>query len=204
MNVELKRDWLLHQGPFRRLLEWLDEGVDSGGETYLEIRRRLVAYFVRKNCLTPDDLADEALTRVARRLAEEGAIAEAPPARYCYIVARFVFLESGRRQEHSLVSLDEMSGNRAMAANLSTHALADDVSEDRERRLDCLESCLQSLSPDQTDLILEYYCGEGRAKIEHRREIARRLGLTLNALANRACRIRDRLETCVKTCSATK
>jgi DNA-directed RNA polymerase specialized sigma24 family protein len=198
MNVELKRDWLLHQGPFRRLLEWLDEGVDSGGETYLEIRRRLVGYFVRKNCLSPDDLADETLTRVARRIAEEGTIAEAPPARYCYIVARFVFLESGRRQEHSLVSLDE---NRAVAASLSIRALEDDLSEGRR---DCLESCLQSLSPDQTDLILEYYCGEGRAKIEHRREIARRLGLTLNALAIRACRIRDRLETCVKTCAAKK
>jgi DNA-directed RNA polymerase specialized sigma24 family protein len=198
MNVGLKRDWLLHQGPFRRLLEWLDEGVDSGGETYLEIRRRLVAYFVRKNCSSPDDLADETLTRVARRIAEEGTIAEAPPARYCYIVARFVFLESGRRHEHSLVSLDE---NRAVAASLSTHAREDDMSEGRR---DCLESCLKSLSPDQTDLILEYYCGEGRAKIEHRREIARRLGLTLNALAIRACRIRDRLETCVKTCSAKK
>jgi len=29
------------------LLEWLDDGIDSQGEKYLEMRRRLVAYFDR-------------------------------------------------------------------------------------------------------------------------------------------------------------
>src|SRR5258708_4664773 len=82
MSARLKRDWLLHEAAFRRFLDWLDEGVDSRGEKYVEIRRRLVSYFARKNCLTPDELADEALTRVARRLEEEGAITDAPPARY--------------------------------------------------------------------------------------------------------------------------
>jgi hypothetical protein len=54
----------------RALLAWLDDGVDSGGQSYLEMRRRLVRYFQRKRCLAPDDLADETLKRVARRLAE--------------------------------------------------------------------------------------------------------------------------------------
>jgi hypothetical protein len=57
------------------------------------MRRRLVLYFQRKRCVTPDDLADETLNRVTRRLEEEGRITDAPPARYCYIVARFVLLE---------------------------------------------------------------------------------------------------------------
>jgi hypothetical protein len=38
------------------------------------MRRRLVLYFQRKRCLTPDDLADETLNRVTRRLATSNTI----------------------------------------------------------------------------------------------------------------------------------
>src|SRR5262245_51894182 len=96
---ERKTDWALSPSAFRRLMEWLDAGVYSGGQSYLEIRQRLVAYFDRKNCATPEELADETLNRVARRLEEEGNITGDAPARYCYIVARFVLLEFFRHQK---------------------------------------------------------------------------------------------------------
>ena len=70
---------------FQQFLHWLDEGRDSGGTRYLEMRRRLAGYFDRKNCEHCDDLADETLTRVMRRIQEDGSIRETPPARYCYI-----------------------------------------------------------------------------------------------------------------------
>jgi hypothetical protein len=38
-------------------------------------------------------------------------------------------------------------------------------------------------------------------KIALRRKLAARLGVTMNALSIRACRIRDRLEACVRACS---
>ncbi len=44
-----KKDWTLNPSAFARLLTWLDEGVNSEGLRYLEMRRRLVAYFDRKN-----------------------------------------------------------------------------------------------------------------------------------------------------------
>jgi hypothetical protein len=40
-------------GAFRQFLNWLDEGTDSSGEKYLEMRRRLVAYFDGKTALRP-------------------------------------------------------------------------------------------------------------------------------------------------------
>ncbi|MCA1849645.1 MAG: hypothetical protein LC672_00990, partial [Acidobacteria bacterium] len=61
-----KRDWTLTPRAFHQLLNWLDEGAGSEGRKYLEMRRRLVAYFDRKNCPAPDELADETLNRVAR------------------------------------------------------------------------------------------------------------------------------------------
>ena len=102
---ERKSDWVLTQNAFRQLLDWLDEGLNSDGSRYLEIRRRLVLYFDRKNCLTPDELADETLNRVARRIEEEGGISTDTPAHYCYIVARFVLLEDLRRSPQK--QLDE-------------------------------------------------------------------------------------------------
>src|SRR5690348_9324991 len=89
------------QRSFRKFLEWLDDGIESDGRKYLDMRQRLVSYFDRKNCTFPDDLADETLSRVARRLEEEGAITGAAPAQYCYIVARFVFLERQRQTQPS-------------------------------------------------------------------------------------------------------
>ena len=93
---------------FSRLLEWLDDGFDSHGETYLEMRRRLVCYFDRRNRPTAEDLADETLDRIAETLQKDGAIAITPPAKYCYTVARFVLLEDFRR-DHKQLRLDETS-----------------------------------------------------------------------------------------------
>jgi hypothetical protein len=81
----------LTQVAFTRLLEWLDDGTESHGETYLEMRRRLVAYFDRRNRPTADALADEPSHRQDPE--KSGSIATTPPARYCYTIARFVPLE---------------------------------------------------------------------------------------------------------------
>jgi RNA polymerase sigma factor (sigma-70 family) len=199
VKTQLKEGWSPTQSAFRDLLNWLDESIDSSGEKYLEMHRRLVSYFARKNCLSPDDLADETLTRVLRRLEEEGAVADMPAARYCYITARFVFLEYLRRAEHNQISLDALPGSRYPAASLAAPSEPDDEVKTRAERLDRLEHCLQKLNPEHRELISEYYHGERHAKIERRRELAARLGLTMNALTIRACRIREKLEACVRT-----
>lgn len=164
------------------------------------MRRRLVSYFDRKNCLAPDELTDETLNRVARRLEEEGAITDATPAQYCYIVAKFVFLESLRRAESSPLSLDDLPDANPAALSPSAILEVNDEKALKEARLTCLEQCLENLDADNRELLLQYYQGEQRAKIENRRLLAERLGITANALSIRACRIRDRLESCISKC----
>ena len=200
-KAERKKDWALSHDAFRRLLAWLDDNVDSSGESYLETRRRLVSYFDRKNCLAPDELADETLNRVARRLEEEGSITGAAPAQYCYIVAKYVFLEYQRRADRSQVSLDEPSNSRHPASNPATLSALSEEAETRENRLDCLERCLNNLNSDNRELIVHYYHGEQRIKIDNRRALAARLGITTNALGIRACRVREKLEACVNKCT---
>ena len=192
----LREEEGLTQLAFSRLLEWLDDGVDSQGETYLEMRRRLVMYFDRRNRLSADELADETLNRIGRTL-EKTTITIRPPARYCYVVAKFVLLEDFRR-ERQHVALDESrSEASAIGARL---ARVDDGMALTERRLECLDRCLDELKPEQRELVVDYYRDTRRQKIERRREIAKRLGISMNALGIRACRIRSQLETCVETC----
>ena len=193
----LKEDRGLTQRALQRLLEWLDQGMESEGSAYLEMRRRLVAYFDRHQRRRADDLADETLNRVARAL-EAGEIRITPPARYCYVIARYVWLEDIRRErlEGHLDAPD--AGMLAPATNRLFQR--EDTQAVREQRLECLDGCLAELRPDQRDLLLDYYRDETRDKIERRREIARRLGISMNALAIRACRIRGTLESCVGAC----
>src|SRR5262249_22158509 len=51
----LQEDAKLTQIAFTRLLVWLDDGIESHGERYLDMRRRLVSYFDRRNRPSPDE-----------------------------------------------------------------------------------------------------------------------------------------------------
>jgi DNA-directed RNA polymerase specialized sigma24 family protein len=181
---------------FTRLLTWLDDGADSRGESYLEMRRRLVAYFDRRNRPAPDALADETLNRISRTLEKSGSIATTPPQRYCYVVARFVLLEDLRR-ERRYVPFDNV---RHAGTEWRTAAQTDDATFVRERRFNCLDRCLRKLKPEQRDLIVAYYGEVRRQRVERRRQLAASLGITMNALGIRAWRIRAALETCVGAC----
>ena len=192
---DLKRTWEPGQETFHRLLAWLDEGTDSHGERYLEIRDRLAHYFARRNCVRPDDLADETLNRVARRLDEAGTIDNVVPAQYCYIVAKFVLLESFRRRarESDVTPRVAVPGRRA-------GLLTDDTAETRERTFACLERCLEKHAPAERQLIIDYYRNPTGKASDQRKHLAARLGVTANSLAIRASRIRSRLESCVRAC----
>ncbi len=198
-GVQQKKDWTLTPSALDRLLTWLDEGRNSEGQRYLEMRRRLASYFDRKNCSTPDELADETLNRVARRLQEDAAIESEIPAKYCYIVARFVFMEHLRAQEKDealrhQIQKQQQENNPEREIEIQN--------EIKEKMLYCLEQCTGKLAPSNRELILRYYIGTERVKIENRRALAESLGMTMNALSIRACRIRDKLEACVRTCLA--
>ncbi len=185
-----KTKWNLTQSAFQRLLIWLDENNESGGQRYVIIRRRLVQYFDRKNCSSPQELADETLNRVARRLEEEGEITGSTPSQFCFNTARYIFLESLRRREH----------NEPLHQDLTSSPQFQEEGEWEQQRSNCLEKCLQTLDPEERIVILGYYQGERRVRIENRKLIAAKLGVSMNALTIRACRIRIKLESCIRKC----
>jgi DNA-directed RNA polymerase specialized sigma24 family protein len=139
----------------------------------------------------PEECADEKLDRVARRI-DEGLTIQSISG-YCYGIARLVFLEWERAPDRKGVSLNEF--------RVSDIAL-DTVEENPE--LACLEECLQTLSTDSREIIVQYYREEKNAKIDYRKRLADSLGIPLNALRSRAQRTRRKLEECIIECLKPK
>jgi hypothetical protein len=80
----------------------------------------------------------------------------------------------------------------------ATQAYVD--SDDGENRAVCLRGCLQNLSNENRELILQYYQGEKSEKIRNRKWLMERLGIPVNTLRMRALRLRERLQGCVEEC----
>jgi DNA-directed RNA polymerase specialized sigma24 family protein len=71
---------------------------------------------------------------------------------------------------------------------------------DSELEYRCLDRCVEKLTAEHRELVLSYYQEQKHAKIEHRKALASKLGIAVNALRIRAHRIRLTLQECVKQC----
>ena len=180
----MKKDWVLTEESFKALLAWLDPDPNEAGKKYEDIRRRLIKIFACRGCCEPEDLADESINRVIIRLKDIVDSFTGDPALYFYGVANKVHQEYLRRRP------------------VPVPPRPDDEPDDLERDYACLEKCLDTLTPANRELMIEYYREEKRAKIEHRKQLADQLGLALNALRIRAHRIRTVLQQCVQKCLA--
>ena len=56
---------------FNGLLDWLGTDRDSAARRYEQIRSRLIKIFVCRGCTATEELADETLDRVGKRLERE-------------------------------------------------------------------------------------------------------------------------------------
>jgi RNA polymerase sigma factor (sigma-70 family) len=176
---------------FDELLSWLDENREQATKAYLDLRRGLVKIFTWNHCSDPEGLTDEVFDRVIRKLPGLRDKYVGNPRLYFYAVANNLIKEY-RRVAKSQVSLDGID-------------FPSDVSftgerETCEMRAECLEKCLQALSPEKRDLILSYYSREKREKLLHRAEMARRLGVSIGTLRVSTLRIRTSLEECIERC----
>ena len=178
----MNKNWVLSQEAFDALLDWLDSDRERAGVKYEEIRRRLIKIFTGRGCAEPEDLADETINRVTSKLNEVGKQFEGDRARYFFGVANKVYLEFLRRK-------------LPQAPPVQT-----DDSKRVELEYRCLERCIDGLTAENRELLLQYYGAEGREKIEQRRILAEKLGIAPNALRIRAYRIRLSLQECVEKC----
>jgi DNA-directed RNA polymerase specialized sigma24 family protein len=183
----------LTEDTFDRLLAVLDADRERAAERYEDLRRTLVRFFEWRGAPFPDEHTDETFDRVARRLGEGLAVSNI--GGYTYTVARLVLLETRKGPESRRAAVEVTA-----VMPPASPAIGDD---DNEARHTCLERCLDGLAPDSRALIVEYYREDKRGRIETRRALAARLNINAEALANRAQRLRDKLQACVRGCLGT-
>jgi RNA polymerase sigma factor (sigma-70 family) len=183
-----KSEWTLSAEALAGFLACLDPDSDRAGEKYESLRLTLMKFFDWRGAHFPEELADETINRVIRKIDEGQAVRDIPT--YCHGVARLVLLEKLKSPESKRTDFEE----------LPPAALVAPEPEERDEKQDCFEHCLKQLPVESRQLILQYYVDEKRDKINRRLAMAERLGIPLNALRSRAQRIRNRLEECVNGC----
>jgi DNA-directed RNA polymerase specialized sigma24 family protein len=180
---------------FEVLLRQLGPDRDLAGARYEQLRRRLVTILTYRGCAQPEEVADETMDRVARRLAEIPAGSEiGDPTRFVFGVAWNVAREWIRRQR-TVPLPDGWDPPDPVESEMR--------SPDGDLGHGCLDRCLRCLPQQDRDVVLTYYQEEGLAKIRHRAIVARQLKISSNALRLRIHRLTLRLRECVFHCLDT-
>lgn len=183
---------LLRAEEFDALLRQLGPDREWAGTRYEQLRERLLAVFTYRGCANPEDLADETMDRVARRIAEHPADFEGDdPTKFILGVAWNVARESFRRRR-PLPLPDDWDAPDPQAAG--------DPDEPDEAQQGCLDHCLSALPLKHRDLLLQYYAEDRRARITGRALLGRQLAMTPNALRLKVHRLTIALRKCVFEC----
>lgn len=164
---------------------------------YESLRRRLVALLRLHAPAEAETLADVALDRMARRI-HEGTVVQNVHL-YALGIGRMLILESHAQT----VRQRQVKRELAQAAIASNVELVSDCAaaggpDDEDGMLEAVSECLRRLGKAASELMLAYYSGEGAERIAQRQRLARDLGISVNALRNRALRLRAQLEQCAR------
>jgi DNA-directed RNA polymerase specialized sigma24 family protein len=168
---------------FASFLDWLSPDRDRAGEEYERLRFRLCTFFSQRQCSFADELADETLNRVILKSSAEKIENKIA---YCYGVARNVYRESLRKERPHL-DIDEVT-------------VAAKAPEEPSFSRECLDKCLEKLSPDSQNLLLDYFSEAKLRKIELHRRISESMKMTQTALRMRVMRSKQKLKICVQEC----
>ena len=192
MTTTSRTAWALTQEAFDDLLAWLNPDRETAGKKYEDIRKRLIRIFMHRGCTSAEDLADKTINKVARKVHEIKGYYVGDPALYFCGVAKNVYAEYSK----TLVELPVMPE--------IISAPVPDEPDESEAAHNCLDRCLQKMTPRDRELLLTYYREERGAKIEQHKEMSRQLGISVNALRIIICRLRASFKKCMQNCIHTE
>jgi DNA-directed RNA polymerase specialized sigma24 family protein len=186
----------LDSNPFLMLLVALDTDEIIAADKYELLRTKIRNLLKWRGCIESDadDLADKTLDRVAAKIAGGEKIDNI--GAYTGTVARFIWLEHQRKKREDAVG-DEIP-EVAVPPEVS-------IEEAEDERIECLRECMRSTipKPDDQRLITGYYDTDSNEKNKDaRKRLAESLGMSVNTMKVRACRLRDKLERCINDCMA--
>lgn len=168
---------------FLNFLEWLSPDMERAGEEYERLRFRLCTFFSQRQCSFADELTDETINRVILKASEEKIESKIA---YCYGVAKNVYREALRKQRPQ-VGIDQVQ-------------IAAKAPEEKSFPRECLDRCLEELSPENRTLLLDYFSEAKTEKIQMHQRISQSLKMTQTALRMRVMRAKQKLKICVEQC----
>ena len=175
----------------QRLLRRLDSDASKAGISYLSLRHRAAKLFAWNGCYPAEDLAAEALERVARKLQKEEVHDIVAFTLKVVQLMCFEFYRHAKRER----SIEDLA---AVLPSTSPEPERDIIERiDHDMWLKYLRACLSTLAEEDRGLILRFYGAEEMKNKDHRRMLAEERGLQLGTLRVRANRIRERLEDCI-------
>jgi DNA-directed RNA polymerase specialized sigma24 family protein len=185
-----KGAWVPSKEAWDKFLALLDADDQVAGERYEGIRKRLVIFFEGRNCRGAEDLADKAIVRVIKKVHAGEEIDNV--MRYSFGVAKII-----RREEGEIVRRENLIQQELLRSG-ADFVSPDDFDDESELRFVAFEHCLELLPPAKRTFILNYYEDTGRDKIDNRKSLSEKLGISQNAVTLRAYQIRKKLEKCIK------
>jgi len=187
----MARDSAVPTENFEEILAWLNPDREVAATMYVQLRHDLAKTFTFRGCADPEGLTDEVFDRVGKKVLEVRPTYVGDPRLYFRAVANNLIKEDLKRAK-TQVSLEEPELREP-----TTTESDEDNAEDME---ECLRSCLQKLSAENRKLIVEYFAKEKQAKIDHRSELAKQFGISVENLRVKVYRIRVSLQGCIERC----
>ena len=171
---------------FARVLALLSPDTEEAGRLYARLHSKLTGFFTFKGISDPLSAADETIDRAILKIRAGTVIPDLE--KYCLGIARNIAKERHRRAKR-----EDRASHEFQAG------IDDSPVEQIERISDILKPCFEQLPVEDQQLLSEY-CRElqGRARAEHRRQLAEAMKLTLLALRIRVTRLRNKLSDCVQ------
>ena len=167
------------QDSFARLMMRLEPASADPHGAYIKCRQRMIKYFQWKGCEDAENLADETLVRLVRKDREGVQIEAENPYSYVYGIAAHVVQEYLRHKKRD----EDIRQNWKPSSRTNAPYFG------------CKRQCFERLPLDKRELLLRYYGSSDSAE-----EIAEKMGISLNSLRLRVCRIKLELQECYKQC----
>jgi DNA-directed RNA polymerase specialized sigma24 family protein len=171
---------------FAIFMRLLSSNTEEAGRLYNSLHQKLVGFFSLKGLPDPVSAADETIDRAILKISAGTQVPDVN--KYCLGIARNVAKERWRHAQRENSAFLEFNENLA------------DTSDEFVARIDhLLKPCFDQLAADEQKLLMAYcLVARGRARAEHRRELADSMKTTVSALRIRVTRLRNRLTDCVK------
>lgn len=171
---------------FEQFLKLLSPDAEEAGRLYICLHMKLTGFFSLKGISDPASAAHESIDRAALKIYAGTVVPDVN--KYCLGIARNIAKERLR-----LIQRENTAFNNFI------EDLSNSSAEQVERIYSILRPCFEQLAVEDRQLLMDY-CHEiqGRARAEHRRQLAETMKMTMLALRVRVTRLRSSLTDCVR------